>query len=710
MTFLNPAILWALAAVSIPILIHIFNLKRTKKIEFSTLMFLKEIQQSKYRRIKLKQLLILLCRIAFIILLVMMFARPFDTGFLGSPGNKAKSSVLLILDDSFSMLARTSSGNELDAAKRKISETIDILGSDDEIYFTTVSAINSAGKNFLVNDPNRLKDSLTAIKPSDITRNLNEVLYYANDILKSSTNSYKEIYLFTDGQKSFIENSSTINNAAFSTAETRISIVYTGSRTANNLSIDTLNLISKIFEKNRPVKLQASVTNHNNYNVVNKSLVLSSGTVKDEKVIDVPANSTVEVEFIMKPESAGFTGGAIELVQSEIADDEISGDNKQYFTFYVPQKVNVLLASGSPSGSEYLKLALSSSEELFRTENSEGKVYFDINEISGTDVSGYDLNKYDCIILSGKSGFADNETKKLAEYIDNGGGVIVYPGLTSSPESYNNSLMKSLDLPYINSRFTESTPAGFDKIDYSHPVFEGVFKKVSGENSVPESPAVKSGFGLAGGVNSISVVTLTNGKNFLVEYSKGKGKLLMFAVSPDFSDSDFPAKNLFPPVTVRSVLYMANINGIKPGIPGRDYFADISGQNPADSLELSSGPKENKRNIIPYQENIQLMNMQENIKNSSVYSLSSGGNELIRFPVNYEKKESYTARMAPKETKEYLKTIYNIDAEIVEPNETVSASILNIRTGSDLWQYFLIASLIFLLIEYLLARSILKSK
>ena len=72
MTFLNPAILWGLFAVSIPIIIHIFNLKKTRKIEFSTLMFLKEIQETKQKRIKLKQLLILLCRIAFIIFLVLM--------------------------------------------------------------------------------------------------------------------------------------------------------------------------------------------------------------------------------------------------------------------------------------------------------------------------------------------------------------------------------------------------------------------------------------------------------------------------------------------------------------------------------------------------------------------------------------------------------------------------------------------------------------
>ena len=194
MTFLNPLLLWGLATISIPILIHIFNLKRTKKIEFSTLMFLKEIQQSKYKKIKLKQLLILLCRIAFIIFLVMMAAKPFDNGFLGSPGDKAKSSVLLILDDSFSMQSRDKNGNDFDNAKKKLAETIDALGDNDEIYFTTISSIDKPYSSMPKKDLAKLKDTLLQLKTSEISRDMNEVMYYAEGILNSSAHTWKEIY------------------------------------------------------------------------------------------------------------------------------------------------------------------------------------------------------------------------------------------------------------------------------------------------------------------------------------------------------------------------------------------------------------------------------------------------------------------------------------------------------------------------------------
>ena len=106
------------------------------------------------------------------------------------------------------------------------------------------------------------------------------------------------------------------------------------------------------------------------------------------------------------------------------------------------------------------------------------------------------------------------------------------------------------------------------------------FKKDSERNNLnPESPEIKSGITLNGGENSSTIVTLLNGANFMAEYSNGKGKLIMFAVPPDMNSSDFPAKNLFSPVTIRSILYCSNINGIKPAVTGRDYFIEVNNQN-----------------------------------------------------------------------------------------------------------------------------------
>ncbi|HEX9828971.1 MAG TPA: BatA domain-containing protein, partial [Bacteroidota bacterium] len=76
MTFLNPFILFGLLAAGIPILLHLLNLRKLRTIEFSTLSFLKELQRTKIRRIKIRQWLLLLLRTLLVICIVMAFARP----------------------------------------------------------------------------------------------------------------------------------------------------------------------------------------------------------------------------------------------------------------------------------------------------------------------------------------------------------------------------------------------------------------------------------------------------------------------------------------------------------------------------------------------------------------------------------------------------------------------------------------------------------
>ncbi|MCW8803913.1 MAG: BatA domain-containing protein, partial [Ignavibacteriaceae bacterium] len=103
MTFLNPAVLFGLLAASIPIIIHLLNLRKLKIIEFSTLQFLKELQKNKIRKIKLKQWLLLALRVLIILCIVTAFARPTLVGVsIGGTTSAAKTTAVFILDDTFS--------------------------------------------------------------------------------------------------------------------------------------------------------------------------------------------------------------------------------------------------------------------------------------------------------------------------------------------------------------------------------------------------------------------------------------------------------------------------------------------------------------------------------------------------------------------------------------------------------------------------------
>jgi hypothetical protein len=716
MTFLNPAILWGLAAISIPIIIHIFNLKKTKKIEFSTLMFLKEIQQSKYKKIKLKQLLILLCRIAMIILLVLAFARPFQKGYLGAD-EKARSSVLLILDNSFSMQSREQQGSEFELAKSKILETVNLLGEDDEIFYTTTSDIDKPSRINLFKDINALKDSVMNSKVSDVTRYFNEVIVYAKRILESSANTYKEIFLFTDGQKNFIEGLEQIPSKIELDEFTKVNVILTGNRAGNNISLDTINTVTKIFERNRNVKLKCTVNNRNNFNVSNKSIVInfSGGKYRDEKVIDIPSNSSVEVEFNFTPEVTGFAGGYIELIQSEISDDEIVNDNKRFFSFYVPSKVKLLMASNSPSDLDYVKLALSSSEELMRDSSNNKAEFFDIKQISTGGLANETLNSYDCVLLADYPTFSNSDADKLYEYVQSGGGVVIYPGSNINIENYNNVFLKRFELPpitnyYGSARAEESII--FSKIDFEHPIFEGIFKEQnpSGKNFTKESPHIKYGLNLLPGNNTLGIIKLNNEKSFLNEYTSGKGKILFYSVTPDMVNSDFPASSLFSPITVRSILYLANSSQLKEAVTGRDYFAELSKlTNGDDTLKLKNLQNTVNENLKVSAKSDAITDLKPFLTYSSVYTIQQSGQVVFSFPCNPEKSESGTEKIENKDIENNLKSRFEEGITVISPTAALSASVFELRTGREIWQYFLIAALLFLALETLISRLILKT-
>ena len=118
MTFLNPIMLFGLAAAAIPILLHLLNLRKLKTVEFSSLRFLKELQRTRIRRIRLRQWLLLLLRTLLVLSLVLAFSRPALRGSLASlGGTSARSTIVLLIDDSPSMGMRNAGGMLFDQAR-----------------------------------------------------------------------------------------------------------------------------------------------------------------------------------------------------------------------------------------------------------------------------------------------------------------------------------------------------------------------------------------------------------------------------------------------------------------------------------------------------------------------------------------------------------------------------------------------------------------
>ena len=195
MNFLSPGFLFALLSVAIPVIIHLFNFRKFKKVYFSNVQLLKEVEQQNSSREKLKNLLILLSRILAIIFLVLAFAQPYI------PLNKEKTTirdnaVSIYIDNSYSMDAINKDGSLLDEAKRSAKELIKGFGLNDRFQLLTN---DFEGKHQRLLNKEEFVKALDDVKISSANRTLQQILNRQNNILTGSANKYS--FIISDFQK-----------------------------------------------------------------------------------------------------------------------------------------------------------------------------------------------------------------------------------------------------------------------------------------------------------------------------------------------------------------------------------------------------------------------------------------------------------------------------------------------------------------------------
>src|SRR5690606_25337935 len=137
MMFLYPSFLWALLAVLVPVIIHLFNFRRYKKVYFSNVKFLREIQLESKSRSRLKEILILAARCLALAALVFAFARPYFKDPAQTRDLHSATAVSLYIDNSFSMENVSRQGPLLDVARLRAREIIRAFGERARFHIIT---------------------------------------------------------------------------------------------------------------------------------------------------------------------------------------------------------------------------------------------------------------------------------------------------------------------------------------------------------------------------------------------------------------------------------------------------------------------------------------------------------------------------------------------------------------------------------------------
>ncbi|MBK7632161.1 MAG: BatA and WFA domain-containing protein [Ignavibacteriales bacterium] len=688
MIFLNPAILFGLLAASIPVIIHLFNLRKLKKIEFSTLSFLKELQKNKIRKIKLKQWILLALRVLVILFIVMAFARPtLQSIKIGGTTSAAKTTAVFILDDTFSMSVVDQKGSYFNQAKEIINQVISQLQEGDEAGLILVS--NPKLENKLTSNIAELLKNIKQLDLSYTSGDLNSAITIAAQIISESKNFNKEIYILSDFQKNKISNKNVSSDLSeLLNKNVKLYSFDLADKDVFNLSVDDLKINNQIFEKDKPVSFSVTITNNSKLDVNSAVVSLFINNERAaQKSFDVEAGQSTIIEIEATPKTTGFID-----VTAEIETDEIEQDNKRFANIFIPEKISVGLFFENQNDLQFVDLALQTA----------GETKYEIDRKNINQLTSQQLSKYQTIIVSANS--ITFGAEKLKSFVQSGGGLILFP--SSVPEQIKlNQFYSQLGLG-INSTFVgkinnSDLKIKFDKTDFNHPVFQNIFQNE--EKTKYESPELNAYYKISSTGNQL--ISLVDGSSFLSEYRIGKGRAFVFNSTPILSWNDFPIKSIFAPLINKSVAYLSSKERDQNVfIAGEEVNINLKNQNtaqikitkPDNSDEFINLNENSSRDYLTY----------SNTNAAGNYKIYSGDNLIEDLSINTDPTESKTEYAGESDFEDYLKQInFNGGFTPIAKESNITEKIMQARFGSELWRYFLLVALILALIEMTIARN-----
>ncbi|MBI5022080.1 MAG: BatA domain-containing protein [Ignavibacteriales bacterium] len=721
MTFLNPLFLFGLVAAAVPIILHFLNLRKLRIIEFSTLSFLKELQQTKIRRLKLKQILLLIIRTLIIIFIVLAFARPaMRNYFWGIIGTNAQSTIIIILDDSFSMARRDANGELLSQAKQSALSITNIIKEGDEVYFLRLSELPEATIESATHDINRLRKYIDETKISNITRPIDDAIRLSAKFLSQSNNANKEIYIISDNQSTLYTQSITKKHLSLGDMNARLILMPIGQTDQINCCVDSIEIASTIFEIAKPIIIRASIKNFNEHAIPNLlASVYLDGKRVAQKNLSLNGYGTTKAEFSVLPKKNGFNNGYI-----QIENDAISQDNIRYFSFYIPEILDVTFIANSENEIRLPRLALASS--LLGNANRSISAKF----LSNNKLTSAEISRTQSIICTNLQTFSEQQLLILKNFVTDGGGLIIFPDDKIEIARFNNTISNLFNIsPIGNIIGSKTTPVNltFNKIDYDHPLFIGMFEK--NEKTIKdqqiESPSIYKTVTFKPNAAARTIITLSDNSPFLTQYSTGRGKIFLFSVSPSLDWSDFPIKGIFAPLLHRTTLYASSssqrifnfITGDQPSVAIKNISQDSSiserkmsyrlllPDGVQEPLKPSSATAESKNR--PYETKFVI----RKVDIPGNYQIFSDRSCLHSFPVNINSSESDTRTITEDNLQKYFSQ-FGVEPLILtnvgEHGERYK-QILEARFGSELWKYFIIIALLLAIAEMIIARDNRKS-
>jgi hypothetical protein len=678
MNFLFPTFLIGLVAIAIPIIIHLFNFRKYKKVYFTNVQFLKELKQESDSKSKLKEWLILAMRILAIACLVFAFAQPFIPG--KSKALQGEKAISIYIDNSFSMESTNKKGTLLENAKEYATEIVNTFNASDKFQLLTN---DFEGKHQRFVSKEDFIEQLNEVKISAATKTLNDVLKRQQDFLLNSSSKNKRIFLLSDFQK----NTSDFNKTDLDTSIV-ISCIPIASSEVSNVYIDSVWFETPVQQFSTQQIIHAIIINKSNKDIENGTLKLFINNAQVSlSSFNVSAGNKKDASISFTVKVKGINKGVL-----KIEDYPITYDDDFYFSFNAQTTINALVINGKETKTSGNFKSLMQNDSLF--------VYQENNE-SAIDYSVF--SKTNIIVLNELSALTSGLTSELQKFVTNGGSLVVFPNKKVDLESYNTAF-QNLQLPQITKLDSVNTKT--QSINFEQGLYEGVFDKIDQRMDLPKV-FEHFEFTKTTNSNSQSLVLLQNGQSLLSLNPLGSGKIYLFSIPSDESCSNLLKHALFVPTLIKM-----SILSLKPS---PIYYR--TAVNEAVVLNITSNFSDKPLHIIKDDKKVdvipehRLMNnattlfTQNQITEAGHYEVFENTSSIKDLAFNFDRKESDMNFMTKDDLQKQIDEKGLKNFGIIEPNEkTLTNALQEVNDGKKLWKLFLILALIFLAAEILIIR------
>ncbi|MFH1120988.1 MAG: BatA domain-containing protein [Bacteroidota bacterium] len=678
MHFINPYILFALTAVLIPVAIHLFNFRKYRRVYFSNVSFLKELQQKTQKQSQLLHLLVLLTRILAISALVFAFAQPYIPSAKKTlPGQV--SVISIFVDNSFSMEVAGSHGRLLDEAKSKAAEIAAAYKADDLFQLLTN---DFEGRHQRLVTKEEFLEMLPEIRLSPAVRNLGEISLRQSDVMSLNHSPSKSAYIISDFQQSTL-----MSGLPEETEGIRFSLIPLRAAGARNLFIDTCWFDNPVIQLNRTSVLNVRITNSSDADLEKIPVKLMlNGRQRAIAALSIKAGGMSEVRLPFTNPKSGIMEGMV-----EISDYPVTYDDIYYFVFRVSDRIPVL-AINSREENPYLNSVFKLDSVIAFSQIPSGKI----------DYSSF--SDYRLIILNELRTVSSGAVQEFSRFVSQGGSLLILPAMDADLVSVN-QLLAALGTDLIVG--IDSAGSKVTVINTNHPVFSDVFEKSGLNPDNTDLPQVDGHFRLASGSRGTSetLIGLGNGDPMLITRINEGGKIYLSSIPVSDRSGNWPRHALFVPAMLNIAFQSENVLPMMfySGLPGGINLGNLK---PAEDNIFRISKADGSSGFIPEyrrHEGQSLVFINDQLKDAGIFRVISGKETVSLLAFNYNRNESDLSPASNEMLQKLAGKSGNI--EIIESGPKPLNDIIAAKnSGKRLWKWFILTTLFCIIAEVLLLR------